>query len=141
MSTPNIGDTIIYQGHPTRVIERVAESLCRVVWDNERGEQQRKTLFAKHLTPLEDGSGYLHRHPSPEEAKKAHEEARSAFLLTPEGQRDYYQDTAAEIFDQLKATTAREQIYKAALERIINARSITAMIELAQNALQKGALS
>lgn len=137
---PNVGDKVIYQGHMTRVIERKGNShLYLVAWDNERGEQQRKTLFAKHLHPLEDGSGYEHRLPSPEETKKAHEDAQTSFLMTPEGQREYYKDTAAEIFDQLEKTTAREQIYKAALIRILKARSITAMTELAQKALQQGA--
>lgn len=130
MITLNIGDTVIYQGHVTRVIERIDESaLYRVAWDDEQGEQQRKTLFAKHITPLEDGNGYEHRHPTYEE------------MASPEWQQDYYKDTAAEMYGQLQATEAREQIYKTALERILNARSITAMTEIAQNALQKGSSS
>lgn len=142
MITLSIGDKVMYQGHVTRVIERIGESaLYRVAWDNEQGEQQRKNLFAKHIFPLEDGSGYEHKHPTYEEMKSAHEEATRASLTTPEGQLDYYQDTAAEMYGQLQAVELREQLYKAALERILVARSITAMIEIAQNALQKGAFS
>jgi hypothetical protein len=104
--TVKIGDKVIYRGRETRIVERIGDShMYRVVWE-DNGTRHSKSIFSKYLIPLEDRSGWVHQHP-------AH---APQSVMSVEAQRDYYQDIAAELYDENKRLSARIADLEAMIE-------------------------